>query len=107
MRIRAKTFKGWLKANFSKQELGDLARYGANAGWPGLTHYADTCKLYDRFKGEIWEALLDDTEEFGYKNPFELIATFNGADVGSCEDVETLLVWYMAERTARELTEQE
>jgi hypothetical protein len=104
MIIRAKTFRDWMKANFDKQTLRDLAEYGVQGGFPGLTYYSDTTKLYEKFKDEIWESLIDEAEEYGYKNVYEFIATFNGADVGNCTQHENLLVWYMAEKVARELT---
>jgi len=105
MRIRAKTFRDWMKANFTKGELRELAQHGAEAGWHGLTYYAETAALYRRFADEIWDALVEDAEECGYQNVFEFIATFRGADVANREQVENLLVWYMAERTAQELAE--
>jgi len=105
MRIRAKTFKNWMKANFTKGELRELAQYGAGTGWHGLTYYSETAALYRRFSNEIWEALIKDAQEYGYRNVFEFIAELRGADVSDRTQVENLLVWYMAERTARELVE--
>jgi len=107
MRIRAKTFKNWMKANFTKGELRELAQHGAAVGWRGLTYYSETSALYRRFSEEIWETLIKDAEEYGYRNVFEFIATFRLADVANREQVENLLVWYMAERTARELVGDE
>ena len=48
MIIRAKNFAAWMKRNLSKGQLKDLAAHGADAGWPGLTYYKDTCKLYEK-----------------------------------------------------------
>jgi hypothetical protein len=103
--IRAKSFRAWMLANFTKSELRDIADHGADTGWQYLTYYTETTKTYNRFKAEIWEMLLDDTESMGLKNPLELIASFNRADVGSCEQFENLLTWYAAEKIAREQTE--
>lgn len=106
MRIRSKTFRDWMKANFTKGELSDLAQHGADTGWHGLTYYSETTALYRRFANEIWEALIEDAAEYGYRNVFEFIATFRLANnVANRTQVENLLVWYMAERTARELAE--
>ena len=105
MIIRAKNFEAWMKRNLSKGQLKDLAAHGADAGWPGLTYYKDTCKLYEKYKDEIWEWLLEDAEECG-QSVFEMIAGFGGAkDVGSCDQFENLMVWYAAERVAREQTD--
>lgn len=107
MRINAKTFKNWMKANFTKQEIRDICNYGADAGWHGLTYYRDTCKLYDRFECEIWDRLTDDAESYGHKNVFEMIANFRRADVMDSYQFKNLLAWYMAEEIARELTDRE
>ena len=69
-----------------------------------MTYYRDTVALYDKFNHEIWDALYEDTESFGAPNVVALISTFGGADsVASDETFKNLLVWYMAERTARAL----
>jgi hypothetical protein len=104
MIIRARSFEKWMQANFTRGELQDLARYGANTGWQGLTYYNDTVALYDKFNVEIWTALYEDAESFGAKNAIAFIADFGGADSVSDDDTfKNLLVWYMAERTAHEL----
>lgn len=108
MKIRAKTFKNWMKANFSKDQLRDIARYGADTGWGGLTYYSDTSALYRRFADEIWEALAEDAEALGHANVAEFIASFSRSDMlTSRQGFEQLVVWYMAERTARNLVGDE
>lgn len=86
--------------------LRDIARHGADAGWPGLTWYTDTTKLYQEHADEIWEALYEDAQDLhlgdGPTNVIKLISNFGGAtNVGSAVQFENLLVWYMAERVAR------
>jgi hypothetical protein len=104
--IRAKTFKAWMLANLDESQIRDIAQHGADSGWPGLTYYTDTCKLYNRFKEEIWEMLLEDAENLG-QNVFEVIASFGGAkSVGSAEQFENLMTWYAAERIAQDLNNQ-
>lgn len=106
MIIRAANFEAWMKRNLSRGQMRDLAAHGADAGWPGLTYYKDTCKLYEKYKDEIWEWLLEDAESFG-QGVFEMIGLFGSAkDVGSCDQFENLMVWYAAERVARELTDE-
>jgi len=108
MIIRAKAFKVWLFANFDQQALKDLAEHGANGGWSGITYYRDTCKLYRKFKEEIWEMLFDDAESLGYSNVFELMSSFRGVrDVGSCYQFENLMVWYAAEKLAYRAVDEE
>lgn len=106
MIIRAKNFTTWMTANFNASELRDIATYGASMGWYGLTYYSDTCKLYSRFKEEVWEILSTDAEGYGY-NTLEMIITLRGAlDITCAINFENLLVWYTAERTAKLLSER-
>jgi hypothetical protein len=106
MIIRAKTFPRWMRANFDASALQGIARHGAGAGWYGLIYPTDCCKLYARFKDEIWEMLRDDACYFG-QSPLELIASFRSpSPVQSAQDFETLLAHYAAERTAYHLTEK-
>lgn len=102
MIIRAKTMRAWMKANLSGY-MRDIASHGCIGGFPGLTYYTDTVKLYDRFEEEIWEALRDDAEDIGYSNILKMLAEFN-ATVDDPKTFKNLLVWYIAERIAREAT---
>jgi len=104
--IRAKTFENWMRANFDRDLLRDIAQR-ADAGWYGLTYYTDTTKLYNRFEDEIWEALVSDTEDFGYKTVYEFMAIFNPQYAPTDPTTfKNQLVWYMAERIARQLTDE-
>jgi len=99
MIIRSKTFEGWFNANL-RESKGDIARHGADCGYPGITYYTDTVALYDKFEDEIWDALDEDAQSYG-QTILELIASFNRAkDVGSGYQLKNLLVWYMCERIA-------
>ena len=105
-RIRAKTFRDWMLANFTKSDLRDMVMHGVDVGFGGLTYYSDTCKLYDRFADEIWDALWEDAQNFGfgYNNVLQYIVdNFRNSDVSSDAEFKNLLVWYMAERTAAEI----
>jgi hypothetical protein len=99
------SFREWMQENMEPDTIRDLAEHGASAGWPGLTYYSETGKLYEEFEDEIWQALEDDAGDFGHKTPLEMIASFNGAkDVHSDVQLRNLLVWYLAERTAADET---
>lgn len=92
------TFREWLTGTLDADQLADLSRYGADTGWPGMTYTADCVEVYERYADEIREALNEDTEAF--------MATWNRSEMLWSEDGrKTLLVWYMAERTAYELAE--
>jgi hypothetical protein len=106
MIIRAKNFKQWMKVNL-KDYLEDIVNHGCSGGFPYLTYYSDTVKLYEHFKEEIWESLCNDAEEYGSENVYEFIAGFNKDFQPS--DYTTMcnqLVWYIAEKSASELLEE-
>jgi hypothetical protein len=107
MIVRAKTFKAWLKANLGVGYLKDLAEQGALGGFPGLSDYRDTCKLYAKFREEIWDKLSEMAEEQGCANTWAMIAEFKGADLHTADSAENLLVWAVAEEYAREMTGQD
>lgn len=103
---RTETFRSWLQETLDAEQIEDLAEYGADAGWPGLTYYSETGALYEAREPEIWDALSEDAADFGHASPLELVATFNGAKaVETDSQFRNLLVWYMAERTAREIAD--
>jgi hypothetical protein len=98
------TFHAWLQETLDPDQIADLARYGADTAWPGLTYTADCVELYDSYADEIREALNQDAEDFGYDCPEALIATFARKDMLWSEDGRrSLLIWYLAERTAQQL----
>jgi hypothetical protein len=104
MIIRAKTFRAWFNANL-KSHAKDIANHGADCGWTGITTYADTVKLFDRFQDEIWEMLASMADDMGQSVP-ELIASFRRADMCETPDgFKNLLVWFACEEIARELSD--
>ncbi len=106
MIIRSRTLKGWMQANFDRGQLEDIAQYGCQGGYPGLTYYSDTCKLYARFSGEIWQTASDLADDMGEKNVLSLIAGFGGAgNVSDGRTFENLMVWFACETIACELTD--
>ena len=101
------TFQAWLQQTLDADQLADLARYGAAGGFPGLTYYRETGALYERYHDEIWEALYDDAQDFGYRNPLAFVADLGGSkDVATGGQFANLCVWYLAERTAQQLAEE-
>lgn len=99
-------FRHFLEEDF-EGSIEDLAEHGADAGFPGLSYYSDTIKLYEKYEREIWEALDEDADGMGSKNILDFIGTLSGADNVADEDqFKNLLVWYMAERTARQVVDE-
>ena len=106
MRIRSKTFKEWLLRNFDKKDLSDIAIRGARMGCPGMIYYRDTSYLYQKFKKEIWNILVDDMKVSDYDNIFDFISqkfSKRSKELETKNQFEALLVWYAAERVASEV----
>ena len=100
------TFRDWMLAEYADEPgtITDLAEHGAACGWPGLTCYSDTVALYERYHEGIWAWLGEEADGLGLPHALALVATFGGAAQVSCEvTLRNLLVWAMAEATAREL----
>lgn len=103
---RAKSFRDWMRRNFTRDELADIARHGADAGWAGLTYTSDTVKLFDAYGDEIWDMAYEDAQDFGAENVLEFIAGFRRADMAdTLSGFKNLMVWYAAERVAQEQME--
>lgn len=111
MIIRAKTFIAWMKTGFSKKQLKSIAEHGVSKsydGYAGLMQYPDTCKLYQRFKSEIWDWIYYDITNMKNQSMLEFIAALdNKATVNSAVRFERLLVWYAAEGIAKQITNEE
>ncbi len=97
----------WMTENFSEKQIKDIATYGIDAGWAGMARYSDMGKLYTQFKGEIWEALVEDAEALGYGNPLTLMTeTFSAEsldEIRSSEALQNHLFWYLVKRTIKKM----
>lgn len=103
MIIRAKTLKQWVKSNLSDY-IYDIYTHGCDAGFPGITYYRDTMKLYNKFSDEIWELACNEADEMGASNVYEFLAGFNPDYMPT--DFTThanQMVWFAVETYAREL----
>lgn len=99
-------FRAWFEEHLG-ESAQDIAQHGADGGFGYITYTKECVELYERFEGEIWEMLREDTDSFGYKNPAEFIATFQRSDMLDDPDTfKNLLVWYACERVARDYEEE-
>jgi hypothetical protein len=97
------TFREWFTENLSDY-AADIARHGADAGYPHITYTSDCVKVFDQFADEIWERACDDADNMGNRNVCEMIAGFSRSDMlGSYDQFRNLMVWYMCEEVARGL----
>lgn len=55
--------------------LEDIARHGADAGYPGLTYYSDTVAFFKANRAEIVERVNRMADELG-ETPAEMVAGF-------------------------------
>ena len=106
MIIRSKTFKAWFDTNL-KDSARDIARHGADAGYPCITYTSDCVKIFDKFGDEIWAMAVEEAESLGSKNVAEMVAGFGRADMlGSLDTFKNLMVWYACETLAREYDQE-
>jgi hypothetical protein len=96
------TIKTWVKENLGDY-LEDIRDHGCSGGFPHISYYTDTAKLYAEFKDEIWEMIMEAAENIG-EQPLTMIAGLGGAkDIGCVEQFENLLVWFAVEEAAYQL----
>ncbi|HDY88034.1 MAG TPA: hypothetical protein ENH82_07985 [bacterium] len=98
------TFKEWMEKQYDKQELKDMIEHGVDGGFSGLIYYSETVELFEEHKEEIFDKLVEQAEEFGHANVYEMLGTFYKDHMpGNYSQFANQLVWYMAEETAREI----
>ncbi len=108
MENKEKKLKDWIVESLDEKPIRDIAKYGIDAGWGGLTEYADTSQLYGKFKQEIWEDLVEEAKAGGFSNPLELIVAVFAKDkldkIETADQFENLLFWHLMEKKIKEIT---
>lgn len=95
------TFREWFNEHLL-ESAADIANHGADAGYPHITYNHDAAAIFDAHADEIWQMLVDDADGMGAKNPAEMLAGFNRADMlDDWLTTKVLLVWFACERTAQ------
>jgi len=91
-----------------KGVLEDLFHGGCASGFVSdLIYYSDTIAFYRDHKDDIWDLAIEQAEEVGHKNVFEMLAILNGTEnVGGTDQFENLMAWYAFEETARRLADR-
>lgn len=100
--------------------LGEIARHGADAGWPGFTYYSDTCAFFDKNASEILslaQGLADQVGEdmlamvAGFAclrshnlSPDDVFFALRGENDESTA-VKNALAWFALEEVAREIAD--
>lgn len=112
--------------HLDREQLADVARHGADAGWSGFTYYSETCQFYKAHKAEIIELAKQTADDLGesmigmirnfacltsgqypnrkpdYTEDEIAEALYSGR--GECADViRNAMAWFALEEIAREL----
>lgn len=101
------------------ESVEDVSSHGANAGWPGFTHYVDTHKFAMRYRKLIVRHLEESAEQFG-QEVVEMVShfgVFRNSPMdnddrkelykflggGKCEQsqITNLMAWYALEEVCR------
>jgi len=119
MKIKEKTFREWMRNNYTNDELRSVAkskmRLTNQWGWvwhgvEGIETLYDANCLYDRFSRELWAIIVKWAEEGGYgpKGIFKYMADLmrDYAIFGE-EYMKAAIVWYVARMMAWELLQGE
>lgn len=105
-----------------RDQLADVARHGADAGWPGFTYTADTVQFYKSHKADIIEMAKQMADDLGNSmigmiRNFRCLTNAGKPDytedeiaeaiyAGRGESADTIrnaIAWFALEETAREL----
>lgn len=103
-------------AKLDKEQFEDIAKHGADAGWPGFTYYSDTVAFFDRNKSLILDLVKEETDSMGMDNEIVFIKGFNCLngdyndfevakgiyedDSDSSTTIRNALVWFALETVA-------
>lgn len=94
----------WFNENL-ETHAEDIAKYGADCGFPGITFTDDTVKIFDKYGEDIWNMAAEEAEANGYKNIADMIGKFNRADMlGELDTFKNLMVWAACEILANRAT---
>jgi len=90
-------------ANLSEDEYSDIARHGADAGWPMFTYTKDCCEFFDNNEEDIVDFLNDEADSQGLTNMFALMMEnnkFKNYHYASLDNFKNWAAWYVLETVA-------
>jgi len=90
-------------ANLSGDEYSDIARHGANAGWPNFTYTKDCCEFFDNNEEDIVNFLNEEADAYGLANMFTLMMEnthYKNYNYASLDDFKNWAAWYVLETVA-------
>ena len=103
-------FKLWFDENL-KDSAKDISNHGADMGFPHITYYSDTTKLYNTYRKDIMNMLQEEVDCCDYKDTIELLKIFNRQDMlegffktlKHDDSSKCLLVWFAVEEFSRQI----
>lgn len=98
------TLKEWVVARIGEGSFTfeDILDNGCVAGWPYLTYYHDTTKLYNEYEDDIWELVNEGADQHG-KTAMQFIAGWSQSDMCSGPAFMNNLVWFAVEEICHQL----
>lgn len=106
----------------NREELADVAKHGADAGWSGFAYYTDTNAFYKAHKADILELAKQCAEDFGREmlvmvqgfrcinagepdySLDEIAAALHSNEGDGAETIRNAMAWFALEEVARELS---
>lgn len=90
--------KATLEYDENPEVLREVTKYGADAGWPGLSYDDDLQKWYDEYQDVIWDIMCQDAEEYGYSSPLEVFINHGRNELATSHvGFIAAVVWYAVE----------
>ncbi len=88
--------------------IRDAANYGADSGFAGFTYTTDGAEFTDKNAALLDELLQLDSEEFGYDDVANFVASFNRSDMTDTLDgYKCLVAWWALETAGRWLVDRQ
>ena len=91
------TFKDYIKANYSLEELQDIAEHGCNGGVSGMIYYSETTDLYFQYGDDMHEIIAEYKANVG-EMPMSIVEQLDDA-----VQFRNAIVWFATEYIAYEL----
>jgi len=81
------------------EDLLMISENGADWGVMGFTYYTDTVKFYDNNKELVEDFLIEEADEHGFNNMFEL-PQMGRLTIETITDFKNFAAWYILETVA-------
>ena len=98
------TFKAYIKANYTHNEMSEIAQHGCESGCAsGLIYYSENIALFDQYRDDLFEIMSDWQAETGGDSTD--LPDYVAKRTGTFTLFANAVVWFCAEIIAWELTQ--